>query len=96
MPAKSGLRLRISPRMQPVAQTSAAWLYPAESMISGARYHRVTTYSVSLASLSPAQRDRPRSPTRRSQLLCRKRLEGLRSRCSTFAECRYLRPRSTW
>jgi len=51
-----------------------------ESMISGARYHLVTTYSVrSLASCSPTgqtPRERPKSQIFRSQLELRRMLEG--------------------
>jgi len=57
-----------------------------ESMISGARYQRVATYSViSPTSLPPGAlvftlRARPKSQTLRSQLAFNKRLAGLRSR----------------
>ena len=37
----------------------------------------------------------PKSQILRSQVALSSRLEGLRSRCSTEAECRYLRPRSS-
>ena len=39
---------------------------------------------------------RPRSHIFRSQLPLTRRLEGLRSRWRTLAECRYLRPRRIW
>lgn len=69
------------------------------NMISGARYHRVATYSVmkpELSSWEAADRARPKSQTLRSQLALSNRLDGLRSRCSTFAECMALRARSVW
>ena len=44
-----GLRPSISPKMQPAPQMSMALLYSwEESITSGARYQRVTTYSVRL------------------------------------------------
>lgn len=64
-----------------------------ESMISGARYHRVATYSVmSPASLPPGLvervlRARPKSQTLRSQLAFRRRFAGLRSRWTMSALC---------
>lgn len=69
------------------------------NMISGARYHRVATYSVmkpELSSVEAADRARPKSQTFKSQLAFSNKLEGLRSRCSTFAECIALRARSVW
>jgi len=56
------------------------------SMISGARYHRVATYSVikpvSVPDGSAVLTDlaRPKSQTLRSQLAFRSKFEGLRSR----------------
>lgn len=46
-PGKRGLLANISPRIHPTDQISIALLYPLEfSMISGALYHLVATYSV--------------------------------------------------
>ena len=46
-PGNSGLLVSISARMQPTLQISIDFVYPLEfNMISGARYHRVATYSV--------------------------------------------------
>lgn len=53
------------------------------SMISGARYHLVATYSVmnpELSSEEAAERARPKSQILRSQLELSKRLEGFKSR----------------
>src|SRR3954471_410940 len=89
LPGKSGLPLSISARIQPTLHTSIALVYSLKvSIISGARYHLVATYSVmkpELSSLEAAERARPKSQTLRSQLALRSRLDGLRSRCSTFA-----------
>mmetsp|Transcript_144 Transcript_144/g.586 ORF Transcript_144/g.586 Transcript_144/m.586 type:complete len:253 (+) Transcript_144:1308-2066(+) len=70
---------------------------------SGARYQRVTTYSVKKSSrpsspsggVAPALAS-PKSQMQRSQLALTRRLEGLMSRCMTSAECTYLRARRTW
>ena len=70
------------------------------SMISGARYQRVATYSVMKPVSVPegsavlTDRAKPKSQTLRSQLALRSRLEGLRSRWMTSAECRALSARS--
>lgn len=69
----------------------------AFSMTSGALYHLVATYSVSVpvwSNSGSAMRERPKSQILRSQLELSRRLEGFRSRCSTLAECMYLRPLS--
>ena len=90
----------ISARMQPTDQMSIDLVYPLEfSMISGARYHLVATYSVRKPVWScsgSATRARPKSQILRSQVVFSSRFEGLRSRCNTFAECMYLRPRRIW
>ena len=98
-PGKSGLRPSSSPKMHPTDQTSTALVYVSdESTISGARYHRVTTYSVrkSRQSEGLTPRDSPKSVILRSQFSFTSRLDGLRSRWSTLHEWMYLRPRSTW
>lgn len=62
-----------------------------DSMISGARYHRVATYSVMTPTSFPAGtlvwmlRAKPKSQTLRSQLALRRRLAGLRSRWTMSA-----------
>ena len=69
------------------------------SMISGARYHRVATYSVMNPVSVPdgsavrTERARPKSQTLRSQLALSRRFEGLRSRWMTSAECSALSAR---
>lgn len=92
--------LNISARMQPTDQTSMAFVYSLKvNMISGARYHRVATYSVmkpELSSCDAADRARPKSQTLRSQLALSSKFEGFRSRWSTLAECIALRARSVW
>lgn len=77
-------------------------------MISGARYHRVATYSVIKpwfaaflavpwpfpAGLYP--RASPKSQILSSQSAFTSKLPGLRSRWSTFAEWMYFSPQSVW
>lgn len=71
--------------MQPTDHTSMAPVYPEhDSRSSGARYHRVTTYSV-MISWPWEPRARPKSQIFRSQFALTSRLEGFRSRCSTLA-----------
>jgi hypothetical protein len=69
-------------------------------MISGARYHRVATYSVIYPAFSSGSiekpRARPKSQILSSQSALTSRLPGLRSRCSTLAEWMYLRPHRIW
>ena len=80
--------------MQPTAHMSTAALYVShESSSSGARYQRVTTYSVMNALDSLQARARPKSQILRSQVAFSSRLLGLRSRCSTLAVWTYLSPR---
>jgi hypothetical protein len=73
-----------------------------ESMISGARYHLVATYSVMMpTSLPPTTlvltlRARPKSQTLRSQLALRRRLAGLRSRWTMSALWMDLSARRVW
>ena len=59
---------------------------------SGARYHRVTTYSV-INPLSEEVLASPKSQIFKSQFAFRSRLLGFRSLCSTFAVCTYFSPR---
>ena len=72
------------------------------SMISGARYHRVATYSVMNPVSVPdgsavrTERARPKSHTLRSQFAFSSRFDGLRSRWITSAECSALSARSVW
>src|SRR5271156_5363398 len=100
LPGKRGLPLNISARIQPTDQTSMALVYSLNvSMISGARYHRVATYSVmkpELSSWEAAERARPKSQTFKSQLAFKRRLDGLRSRWRTSAECVALRAGRVW
>ena len=73
-----------------------------DNMISGARYHRVATYSViKPASLPPGfvervLRARPKSHTFKSQLAFRSRFAGFRSRWTMSAECIVFSARSVW
>src|SRR5450432_1102528 len=99
-PGNRGLPLNISAKIQPTDQTSMAFVYSLKvNIISGALYQRVATYSVmkpELSSWEAAERARPKSQTLRSQLALRSKLDGLRSRWSTFAECIALRARRVW
>lgn len=86
----------ISPSMQPTDQISIAAVYSVQLRSnSGARYQRVTTYSV-MKSVSDVVLAKPKSPILRSQLALRSKLLGLRSRCKTLAECTYFNPRNNW
>lgn len=97
-PGNRGLPFNISAKMHPTLHTSMAFVYSLNvSMISGARYHLVATYSVmnpELSSVDAADLASPKSQTFKSQLALSKRLEGLRSRCRTFAECMAFKARS--
>ncbi|KAG6542722.1 hypothetical protein Mapa_015881 [Marchantia paleacea] len=62
---------------------------------SGARYHRVTTYSV-IKSVSDVVRANPKSQIFKSQFALRSKLLGFRSRWRTFAEWIYFKPRNNW
>ena len=70
------------------------------SMISGARYQSVATYSVMKPVSVPegsavlTDRAKPKSQTLRSQLALSSRLDGLRSRWITSAEWRAFSARS--
>ncbi len=60
------------------------------SMISGALYHLVATYSVmkpKLFSLEAIDLANPKSQIFKSQFEFNKRFEGFKSLCKTFAEC---------
>mmetsp|Transcript_98789 Transcript_98789/g.308068 ORF Transcript_98789/g.308068 Transcript_98789/m.308068 type:complete len:205 (+) Transcript_98789:569-1183(+) len=97
-PGKSARLPRISARMQPMDQRSTEAVYCLGSSItSGARYHRVTTYSVrtpqawSGSSPSPAPmspRARPKSQTLSLQSEVSRMLAGFRSRWATPAAWR--------
>ncbi|KAJ0566576.1 hypothetical protein HanIR_Chr06g0275211 [Helianthus annuus] len=81
--------------MQPTDQISIAAVYSEQlSNNSGARYHLVTTYSV-MKSVSDVVLASPKSQILRSQFAFRSKLLGFRSRCKTFAECTYFKPRSS-
>lgn len=73
-----------------------------DSMISGARYHRVATYSVMKPASLPSGfvervlRASPKSATLRSQLAFRSRFAGFRSRWTMSALCIVLSARSVW
>mmetsp|Transcript_114388 Transcript_114388/g.319655 ORF Transcript_114388/g.319655 Transcript_114388/m.319655 type:complete len:204 (-) Transcript_114388:134-745(-) len=104
-PGKRAFRPKISPRMHPTAQRSIEELYCLGSSItSGARYHRVTTYSVSTphaCSSSPSgsgmsPRAKPKSQTLSLQSALRRMFAGFRSRCATPAACRWLSARRIW
>merc|ERR1719409_2293782 len=98
-PGKKGRLPSSSAKMQPTLHMSTALVYVSDdSTISGARYQRVTTYSVRKSRQSEGftPRERPKSVILRSQFSLTSRLEGLRSRCSTLHEWRYLSPRSSW
>lgn len=70
-PRNSGSRRSISAKMHPTLQMSMGYPYSAASMISGDRYQRVTTYSVSSAASSSSGEltplERPKSHSFRSQ-----------------------------
>ncbi|KAG5593272.1 hypothetical protein H5410_043786, partial [Solanum commersonii] len=67
-------------RIQPTDQTSIAPVYSEQLRSnSGARYQRVTTYSV-MKSVSEVVLANPKSPILRSQFAFRNKLLGLRSR----------------
>nr|GMD10510.1 Protein PAF1-like protein [Ipomoea batatas] len=86
----------ISPRIHPTDQTSIAAVYSEQlRSSSGARYQRVTTYSV-MKSVSDVVLAKPKSPIFRSQFELRSKLLGFRSRCNTFAECTYFSPLKSW
>lgn len=83
-------------KMQPTDQISIAAVYSEQlSSNSGARYHRVTTYSV-MKSVSEVVLASPKSQILRSQFALSSRLLGFKSRCKTLAECMYFSPRSNW
>lgn len=69
------------------------------SIISGALYHLVATYSVRkpawLCSGS-ATLAKPKSQILRSQVVFNNKLLGFKSLCNTFAECMYFKPRNIW
>ena len=73
-----------------------------DSMISGARYHRVATYSVMRPTSFPpgfverVLRASPKSQTLRSQFALSRRFAGLRSRWTMSAECIVFRARRVW
>lgn len=100
LPGNSGLPFSISAKMHPTLQTSMAFVYSLKvSIISGARYHLVATYSVmkpELSSVDAADLASPKSQTFKSQFALSNKFEGLRSRCRTFAECIALRARNVW
>merc|ERR1719446_1864304 len=99
VPGKSGFRPSNSAKMQPTDHMSTAFVYVSdESTISGARYHRVTTYSVRKSRQSDGltPRERPKSVILRSQFSLTSRLDGLRSRWRTLHEWMYLSPRRSW
>ncbi|KAH3680379.1 hypothetical protein WICPIJ_008295 [Wickerhamomyces pijperi] len=78
-----GFPLNISAKMHPTDQTSIAVVYSWNvSMISGARYHLVATYSVmkpKLFSVEAMDLARPKSHTFKSQLEFKSKLEGFKS-----------------
>nr|GMD07554.1 Protein PAF1-like protein [Ipomoea batatas] len=83
-------------RIHPTDQTSIAAVYSEQlRSSSGARYQRVTTYSV-MKSVSDVVLAKPKSPIFRSQFELRSKLLGFRSRCNTFAECTYFSPLKSW
>jgi hypothetical protein len=82
--------------MHPTDHTSIAAVYSEQLRSnSGARYQRVTTYSV-MKSVSEVVRASPKSQIFKSQFAFRSKLLGFRSRCKTFAECMYFSPRNNW
>ena len=83
--------------MHPTLHTSIALVYSLQlSKSSGARYHRVTTYSVMNSVMTWPVRASPKSHIFKSQLAFNSRLLGFKSRCSTLALWTYFRPRSSW
>lgn len=71
-------------------------VYRYASMISGALYHRVATYSVKWVTFSSGSASKPlakpKSHILSSQSAFTRRFPGLRSRCITPAECMYFIP----
>lgn len=73
-----------------------------DSMISGARYQRVATYSVMMPTSLPAGTlvwmllANPKSQTLRSQLALRRRLAGFKSRCTMSALWIDFKARRVW
>jgi hypothetical protein len=70
---------------------------PPDSSTSGARYQRVTTYSVKAWDREESDsRARPKSHIFRLQSEFTRRLEGLRSRCRMWAAWMTLRAHRVW
>ena len=85
-----------SAKMQPTDHMSIPVEYSShDSRSSGARYQRVTTYSV-MNFVSSWDRESPKSQILRSHVAFRSRLLGLRSRWRMLAEWMYLSPRRIW
>mmetsp|Transcript_29658 Transcript_29658/g.78549 ORF Transcript_29658/g.78549 Transcript_29658/m.78549 type:complete len:222 (-) Transcript_29658:484-1149(-) len=102
LPRNMGTRPMSSPRMHPALQMSTAAVYSIDvRTTSGARYQRVPTYSVRRKSSSscekPARpRASPKSQSLMSQFLFTSTFSGLRSLCTTLAECMYSSARRMW
>lgn len=78
-------------------QMSTEWSYSeAFKITSGALYHLVTTYSVSMVSSQSNPLESPRSQIFKSQFLLRRRLEGFKSLWMTKAECIFRIPLKIW
>mmetsp|Transcript_16574 Transcript_16574/g.33534 ORF Transcript_16574/g.33534 Transcript_16574/m.33534 type:complete len:238 (-) Transcript_16574:442-1155(-) len=105
LPLKTGTRPNSSPRMHPTAQMSTdGWEVCSRRSPSGDAYHWQTGGHCSASCTTvwtdwlvvvagPAEL---RSEILRSQFLFRSMAPGRNLLCTTFAECRYLRPRSNW
>lgn len=84
--------------MQPTDHMSTAFVYLFDpNKIYGARYQRVATYSVIMASPDSrlhvaTERARPKSASLATQSESRRMLEGFRSLWMRSPECMYLRP----
>ena len=86
--------LNVDEHAPDIRVTNKSYLYT--SMISGARYHRVATYSVMIVGFSSGAELKPllspKSQIFSSQSALTSRLPGFRSRCTTEAEWMYFIP----
>lgn len=80
-PGNMGWVSTISPIRHPTAQMSHGLPYPIPSSSSGARYHRVATYSVYSGGLLPQWRANPKSQIFKMCSSFNSTFSGLMSRC---------------
>ena len=96
--------MRVGTKWQEVGPGARTFVYILnDSIISGARYHLVATYSVIIPTSFPPSEPaaftllaRPKSHTFRSQLAFTRRLAGFRSLCTMPALWMDLRARTVW